>query len=103
MRIVTILLVIFLLPFNALAQATCALQGGQYGYCQCKMSDGSGIVDLSPYANSNGDPEYVLVCDFVYSQASSLNFACIRITTGSHGKITQAQQNMISVSICVFR
>ena len=48
------------------------------------MSDGSGIVDLSPYANSNGDPEYVLVNNFVYSQASS-------VTTDSHPKILQVQ------------
>ena len=57
MGIVTILLVISLLPFNVRAQVTCTLQGGQYGFCQCKMSDDSGIVDLSPYANSNGNPE----------------------------------------------
>ena len=57
MRIVTILLLISLLPFNTRGQVTCELQGGGYGLCQCKMSDGSGIVDLSPYANSNGDPE----------------------------------------------
>ena len=57
MRIVTILLLISLLPFNTRGQVTCDLQNGQYRFCQCKMSDGSGIVDLSPYANSNGDPE----------------------------------------------
>ena len=57
MRIVTILLLISLLPFDTRGQVTCDLQTGEYGLCQCKMSDGSGIVDLSPYANSNGNPE----------------------------------------------
>ena len=57
MRIVTILLLISLLPFNTRGQATCDIQGGQYRYCQCKMSDGSGIVDLSPYADEDGNAE----------------------------------------------
>ena len=57
MRIVTILLLISLLPFNTRGQATCDVQGGRYEYCQCKMSDGSGIVDLSPYADEDGNAE----------------------------------------------
>ena len=57
MRIVTILLLISLLPFDTRGQVTCDLQGGQLGFCQCKMSDGSGIVDLSPYADKDGKAE----------------------------------------------
>jgi len=61
---VTSFLLVFLLPFAAHGQ-TCKLQGGQYGFCQCEMSDGSGIVDLSPYANVNGEPEWVFLWSLI--------------------------------------
>ena len=56
-NIVAILLLFSLLPFNTCGQVTCDLQVGEYRLCQCKMSDGSGIVDLSPYADKNGNAE----------------------------------------------
>lgn len=59
LRVITGFLLTLLLTSGARGQ-TCKLLGGQYGFCQCEMSDGSGIVDLSPYANSNGEPEFAV-------------------------------------------
>lgn len=42
---------------GARTQVTCDLGVGQYALCQCEMSDGSGIIDLSPYGNPNGEHE----------------------------------------------
>ena len=56
-EIVAILSVTVLLLTNGSnGQATCTNGVGQYALCQCEMSDGSGIIDLSPYANANGNP-----------------------------------------------
>jgi len=38
-------------------QKTCdKIADEQYSLCQCRMSDGSGTIDLSPYANAAGNP-----------------------------------------------
>ena len=45
-----------LLASSSNGQITCDTGVGQYALCQCEMSDGSGTIDLSPYANANGNP-----------------------------------------------
>jgi len=35
---------------------TCNTDVGEYSYCQCKMSDGSGTIDLSRFGDANGNP-----------------------------------------------
>lgn len=60
MALVKIILV-NLLPLSLVVLSargqTCTMGVGQYALCQCEMSDGSGIIDLSPYGNANGEHE----------------------------------------------
>ena len=47
---------LLLLASSSSGQKTCDSGVGQYSLCQCEMSDGSGIIDLSPYGDDNGNP-----------------------------------------------
>ena len=47
---------LLLLASSSSGQKTCDIGVGQYALCQCEMSDGSGTIDLSAYANTNGNP-----------------------------------------------
>ena len=42
---------------SAYGQKLCNPLSGQFSLCQCEMSDGSGVIDLSRYANENGASE----------------------------------------------
>ena len=55
--IVPIIAVTFLLLASITnGQVTCSSGVGEFALCKCEMSDGSGTIDLSPFADAGGNP-----------------------------------------------